>query len=66
MDLGAFDRSSARGWFLKAGDNVKIIDGPFAGLMAKVKSAKHRNRIRLLVDFVHNATLPIDNLEKIA
>ncbi len=66
MELGAFDRSAARTWWpLKPGDNVRVIDGPFAGLVAQVKSATSRKRIHILVDFVHKTTLPIDKLEKI-
>jgi len=64
VNVGAFDRTSIGTW-LKIGDNVKVVSGPFAGLVAKIKSAKSKQRIHILVDFVHNATVSIDKLEKI-
>lgn len=45
---GCFDYSRPKSEFAK-GENVQILDGPFAGLIAKVQSASPRKRIRILL-----------------
>lgn len=45
---GAFDYSKPQVQFLN-GDNVQIMEGPFAGIIAKVKSASASKRIKLLM-----------------
>jgi transcription antitermination factor NusG len=65
QEMGAFDYTRA-GWFLTAEDKVRILGGPFAGLVARIKSAKSKNRIEVIVDFVHKITVGIDKLEKIS
>ena len=60
---GVFDRADAT---LKEGDMVRIIGGPYAGLIAKVRSAKVKKRVQLLVDFIHKMTISVDGLEKVS
>ena len=63
-EAGAFDRSQEHHG-LREGDTVQIIDGPFAGLVAQIKSARPRHRMQVLVDFARSITLPIDKLRKV-
>jgi transcription antitermination factor NusG len=64
--LGVFDRTrQAR---FTAGDTV-LLTGPFAGLVAKIRSARPRKRLGLLVELTglpFRVTAPADKLEKIA
>jgi transcriptional antiterminator RfaH len=60
-----FDRT--RNYGLAAGTDVRIVDGPFAGFVAKVKSASPKQRARLLMEFlgqVVEAEVPVDKLQK--
>lgn len=43
---GVFDSAGE----MKAGEVVEITEGPFAGLLAKVKSASPRKRVKVLLD----------------
>jgi len=52
---GVFDRVDPMSG-LKSGDAVKITEGPFAGLIARVKSARSRDRIKVLLEFLGQAT----------
>lgn len=45
---GMFDYSKPKAQFAQ-NDEVQILDGPFAGLIAKVQSASPRKRIRILL-----------------
>ena len=63
-EAGVFNRSQGH-YGLREGDTVRIIDGPFAGLVAQIKSARPRHRMQVLVDFAHRITLPIDKLQKV-
>jgi transcriptional antiterminator RfaH len=65
QDMGAFDHTGASGCLMD-GENVRVLDGPFAGLIARVRSAKSKHRIEVVVDFVHKVTVGIDKLEKIS
>lgn len=65
QDMGAFDHSRSPSGFL-TGDNVRVMGGPFAGLIARIRSAKSKHRIEVVVDFVHKITVGIDKLEKIS
>jgi transcription antitermination factor NusG len=64
--LGVFDRTrQAR---FTAGDTVRLT-GPFAGMIAKIKCARPRRRLGLLVELCglpFRITAPADKLEKIA
>ena len=62
---GAFHRGGFDSSALHEGDTVQIIDGPFAGLVAQIKSARPRHRMQVLVDFARSITLPIDKLRKV-
>jgi transcriptional antiterminator RfaH len=64
--LGAFG-PAAHGFAagLGPGNLVEIITGPFAGLLARVKSAKAKRRIEILVDFVHRLDVPVDTVRKL-
>jgi transcriptional antiterminator RfaH len=59
---GVFDRADA---VFHEGDTVRIIGGPYAGLIAKVRSAKVKKRVSLLIDFVHKMTISVDSLEMV-
>jgi transcription antitermination factor NusG len=64
-ELGLFDR--AEPGRLKDGDMVKILQGPFAGLIGKIKNARRdHSRFQVVMEFVDNMTVPIDNLAKIS
>lgn len=56
-DAGAFDYTRAKLNFTE-GDRVEIQEGPFAGLIARVKSASPKKRVRLLLDSL--ASIEID------
>jgi transcription antitermination factor NusG len=64
--MGVFDRTrQAR---FNAGDTVRLT-GPFAGMIAKIRSARPRRRLGLLVELAglpFRVTAPADKLEKIA
>jgi transcriptional antiterminator RfaH len=60
--LGVFDRADET---LKSGETVRVIDGPYAGLIAKVRSAKVKKRVQLMVDFIQNLTISVDKLERV-
>lgn len=45
---GAFDMTKPQAYFA-AGQEVKIMEGPFAGLIAKVRSASPSKRVKLLM-----------------
>ncbi len=61
MDIGYFDRSNAE--WLKQGEVVRIVSGPFAGLIGRVRNARDSKRIEILIDYVHKAVMPLDKLE---
>ncbi len=63
QENGAFDRAENG---LRDGDEVRIVAGPFAGLIARVRSARSRDRMQIVVDFIHTMTVPVDNLKRIA
>lgn len=65
QDMGAFDHSRSPSGFV-TGENVRVLHGPFAGLIARIRSAKSKNRIEVIVDFVHKITVGVDKLEKIS
>jgi transcriptional antiterminator RfaH len=65
QSAGIFDHTGSATGF-KAGDSVRLVDGPFAGLIARVRSARSRHRLQIMVDFVHQLTVGADRLEKIA
>lgn len=53
---------------LAAGTEVRIIDGPFAGIVARIKSASPKNRARVLMEFLGRlieAEVPVDKLQKV-
>lgn len=47
-EAGAFDFSVPRAAF-SIGEDVEILEGPFAGLIAKVRSCEPRKRVKLLL-----------------
>ncbi len=53
-EAGVFDAGNA----LKEGQPVEIMEGPFAGLIARVKSATAKKRIKILLD--HLGAIDID------
>lgn len=72
-DAGAFDRTPDSSPF-KVGELVRIAEGPFAGLharvehlIAKLRSATASKRVKVLMDFLGSKTiieLPIASVEK--
>lgn len=64
QQAGMFDRTMTVAGF-GLGEQVRILDGPFAGLVARVSSARAKKRIQVVVDFVHNLTVPVDKLERV-
>jgi transcription antitermination factor NusG len=64
--LGAFDRTKVRRvpvTTFQPGDTVQVTRGPFAGLIARVRSARGRDRMQILVDWVHSLDVPVDSLK---
>lgn len=61
--LGMFDNTRAAR--LGAGEKVRIIDGPFAGLITQVRSAKAIKRVEIVSNFVFRVSVDIDKLEKL-
>lgn len=47
---GAFDLTKKTKF--QEGDDVEILDGPFAGVIAKVQSASPRKRVKILMNFL--------------
>jgi transcriptional antiterminator RfaH len=61
-----FDRT--RNYGIEAGTEVRIIDGPFANMVARIKSASPKNRARVLMEFLGRlieAEVPVDKLQKV-
>ena len=59
---GAFDRARAR---LAVGDEVRVPVGPFAHLIAKIRSARPRRRAELVGEFAFRISAPVDKLVKV-
>jgi transcriptional antiterminator RfaH len=49
-------KTDRRHWPFKAGDMVRVVDGPFTGFYAKLISLDDGGRIRLLLDILGGAT----------
>ncbi len=63
-DMGVFDRAEPKR--LRDGDTVRIVEGPFAGLIGKIKNARRdRTRFQVVANFVNSMIVPVDNLERI-
>lgn len=65
-NCGLFDRTKVPPF--ANGEPVRILEGPFAGMLAKVKSATARHRPRILLKFLGQLTeaeVPIDKIERI-
>ncbi len=63
-EAGVFDFTKPRSAF-REGDTVRIEDGPFAGLIAKVRSASPKKRIRLLLDGLGKLEIDPSQLVKV-
>lgn len=66
VDHRIFDRT--RNYGLAAGTEVRVIDGPFAGIVGQIKSASPKHRARVLMKFlghVIEAEVPVDKLQKV-
>lgn len=50
---GVFDAANQ----LQEGQSVEIMEGPFSGLIAKVKSATAKKRVKILLDFIGAITI---------
>ena len=62
---GIFDRTITHTAALRHGDTVRITEGPFAGLIARVAAAKAKYRITILLDKIHKLSVPIDKLQRL-
>jgi transcription antitermination factor NusG len=65
-DGGIFDRTRDCG--IPVGTEVMITEGPFAGLIGKIKSATSKHRPRILLHFLGRVTessIPVDKLERL-
>lgn len=61
---GAFDLTKPRAAF-NEGDKVEIQEGPFAGLIAKVRSAHPKKRVKLLLDGLGRLEIEAEYLAKV-
>lgn len=57
MDMGLFDKTRDRRAVFAPGQDVRIEEGPFAGVSAKVRKALNGQDAEVLVDFLGRATL---------
>ncbi len=62
-NAGVFN-STPWGW-LKPGDIVRVKEGPFAGIIAKIVKARSGRQMEVLINAISRSTVPLDNLEKI-
>jgi transcriptional antiterminator RfaH len=60
---GAFDH--ARAARLGHGETVRVIEGPLAALVGKIRSASPARRVELVGNFAFRLTAPVDKLEKV-
>lgn len=63
-EAGAFDFSSGKSPF-HPGDEVEIKEGPFSGLIAKVRSATAKKRVQLIIGALGSVEIDPAFLEKI-
>jgi len=61
---GVFDYRKPRAIF-STGDSVEIMHGPFAGLVAKVRCASPRKRVKLLMDGLGKLEIDAEYLMKV-
>lgn len=65
VDMGLFDSTRDRRAIFKPGQDVRIEEGPFAGLAAKVRKALSGQDAEVLVDLLGRSTLVRVDLETI-
>jgi len=56
QNAGAFDNTKPSAAF-SVGDSVEITEGPFAGLIAKIKSATKKKRVEVILNFLGGLTV---------
>jgi transcription antitermination factor NusG len=64
-DMGLFDRTRDKRAIFEPGQDVRIDDGPFAGIAAKVKKALSGQDAEVLIDLLGRSTLVRVDLDMI-